>query len=191
VQSKALDEAPYKLSGAIAKLAGITFWSLAFSYWFDKPRFLTEGRLATVLIIPSSWGSQLGGHLPAIMCRRPVETRCRQATRRAIRWPLHILTEMLYKEVVVRCWCRNYIYITAQLETPRECYDEHIIKSSLSCETKVYRTSRTKNQTSEGWCLLALRHSGQWRQKTCRRVALHQQQRGTYTQHNQVLCPIS
>jgi hypothetical protein len=38
---------------------------LAFSYWFDKPRFLTEGRLATVLIIPSSWGSQLGGYLPA------------------------------------------------------------------------------------------------------------------------------
>jgi hypothetical protein len=24
--------------------------------------FLTEGKLATVLIIPSSWGSQLGGH---------------------------------------------------------------------------------------------------------------------------------
>jgi hypothetical protein len=38
---------------------------LAFSYWFDKPQFLTEGRLATVLIIPSSWGSQLGGHLHA------------------------------------------------------------------------------------------------------------------------------
>jgi hypothetical protein len=38
---------------------------LAFSYWFDKPWFLTEGRLATVLIIPSSWGSQLGGYLPA------------------------------------------------------------------------------------------------------------------------------
>jgi hypothetical protein len=35
---------------------------LAFSYWFDKPRFLTEGRLATVLIVPSSWGSQLGGY---------------------------------------------------------------------------------------------------------------------------------
>jgi hypothetical protein len=65
VQSKALDEAPYKLSGAVAKLAGITFWSLTFSYWFNKPRFLTEGRLATVLIIPSSWGSQLGGYLPA------------------------------------------------------------------------------------------------------------------------------
>jgi hypothetical protein len=38
---------------------------LAFSFWFDKPRFLTEGKLATVLIIPSSWGSQLGGYLPA------------------------------------------------------------------------------------------------------------------------------
>jgi hypothetical protein len=62
VQSKTLDEAPYKLFGAIAKLAGITFWSLAFSYWFDKPRILTEGRLAIVLIIPSSWGSQLGGY---------------------------------------------------------------------------------------------------------------------------------
>jgi hypothetical protein len=33
---------------------------LAFSYWLDKPRFLTEGKLATVLIIPSSWG-----YLPA------------------------------------------------------------------------------------------------------------------------------
>jgi hypothetical protein len=42
VQSKALDEAPYKLSGAVAKLAGITFWS--FSYWFDKPQFLIEGK---------------------------------------------------------------------------------------------------------------------------------------------------
>jgi hypothetical protein len=62
VQSKALDEAPYKLSRAVAMLAGITFLSLAFSYWIDKPRFLTEGKLATMLIIPSSWGSQLGGH---------------------------------------------------------------------------------------------------------------------------------
>jgi hypothetical protein len=30
-RSKALDEMPYKLSGAVAKLASITFWSLAFS----------------------------------------------------------------------------------------------------------------------------------------------------------------
>jgi hypothetical protein len=36
---------------------------LAFFYWFDKPWFLTEGKLAAVLIIPSSWGFQLGGHL--------------------------------------------------------------------------------------------------------------------------------
>jgi hypothetical protein len=38
---------------------------LAFSNWFDKPRFLTEGKLATVLSIPSSWGFQLGGYLSA------------------------------------------------------------------------------------------------------------------------------
>jgi hypothetical protein len=31
----------------------------SFSYWFDKPWFHTKGILATVLIIPSSWGSQL------------------------------------------------------------------------------------------------------------------------------------
>jgi hypothetical protein len=43
-----------------------------------------------------------------------------------------------------------YIYITTQLETPREGYDEHSSKSSLSCETKVYQISRRKNQTFEG-----------------------------------------
>jgi hypothetical protein len=62
VQSKALDEAPYKLSGAVAKLASITFLSLAFS-WTDKPWFLTEEKFAAKLIIPSSWGSQLDGDL--------------------------------------------------------------------------------------------------------------------------------
>jgi hypothetical protein len=40
---QSLHEAPYKLSGAVAKLAGITFWSLAFS-WTDKPWFLTKGK---------------------------------------------------------------------------------------------------------------------------------------------------
>jgi hypothetical protein len=50
-------------------------------------------------------------------------------------------------------WCGvdvGVLYMTTQLETPREGYDEHSSKSSLSCETKVYRTSRRKNQTSEG-----------------------------------------
>jgi hypothetical protein len=32
---QSLDEVPYKLSGAVAKLASITFLSLAFSYSFD------------------------------------------------------------------------------------------------------------------------------------------------------------
>jgi hypothetical protein len=31
--------------------------SLAFS-WTDKPWFLTEGKFAAILIIPSSWSSQ-------------------------------------------------------------------------------------------------------------------------------------
>jgi hypothetical protein len=52
-QSKALDKAPYKLSGAVAKLAGITFLSLAFSYWIDNLGFITEGKLAAIFIKPS------------------------------------------------------------------------------------------------------------------------------------------
>jgi hypothetical protein len=36
-----------------------TFEATSFSYWFDKPWFHTEGKLAAALIIPSSWGSQL------------------------------------------------------------------------------------------------------------------------------------
>ena len=35
-----------------------TFNVLLGSYWFDKPWFLTEGKLAAVRITPSSWGSQ-------------------------------------------------------------------------------------------------------------------------------------
>jgi hypothetical protein len=38
----------------------------SFSNWFDKPWFHTKGRLDVVLIIPSSWGPQLGGHLHTI-----------------------------------------------------------------------------------------------------------------------------
>jgi hypothetical protein len=61
-QSKALDEAPYKLFGAVAKLAGITFWSLAFP-GLTNLGFLLREKLAAVLIIPSSWGYQLDGDL--------------------------------------------------------------------------------------------------------------------------------
>jgi hypothetical protein len=41
------------LSGAVAKLASITFLSLAFSYWIDNLGFITEGKLAAILIKPS------------------------------------------------------------------------------------------------------------------------------------------
>jgi hypothetical protein len=93
-QSKALDEAPCKLSGAIAKLAGITFWSLAF-FWTDKPWFLTEGKIATVLIIPSSWGSQLDGEITSTPCRIKLIfwRRCR-GQRRLLQGEFH--THILY-----------------------------------------------------------------------------------------------
>jgi hypothetical protein len=50
---QSLDEAPYKLSRAVAKLAGITFSRLAFSYWIDNLGFITEGKLAAIFIKPS------------------------------------------------------------------------------------------------------------------------------------------
>jgi hypothetical protein len=36
---------------------------LAFSYWTNKPWFLTKGKFAALLITPSTWGSQLDGDL--------------------------------------------------------------------------------------------------------------------------------
>jgi hypothetical protein len=50
---QSLDETPYKLSRAVAKLAGITFHRLAFSYWIDNLCFITEGKLAAIFIKPS------------------------------------------------------------------------------------------------------------------------------------------
>jgi hypothetical protein len=44
------------------KLASINLLKFNFSYWFDKPWFHNWGKLAAVLIIPSSWGSQLGAY---------------------------------------------------------------------------------------------------------------------------------
>jgi hypothetical protein len=47
------------LFGAVAKLAGITFSRLAFSYWIDNLGFITEGKLAAIFIKPclgvSNW----------------------------------------------------------------------------------------------------------------------------------------
>jgi hypothetical protein len=60
---QSLDEAPYKLSGAVVKLAGITFFSLAFSYWIDNLGFLLREKLAAIFIKPSLGVSQLAGHL--------------------------------------------------------------------------------------------------------------------------------
>jgi hypothetical protein len=61
---QSLDEAPYKLSGAIAKLASITFLNLAFSYWIDNLGFLLKKKLAAIFIKPSLGVSQLADYLP-------------------------------------------------------------------------------------------------------------------------------
>jgi hypothetical protein len=50
---QSLDEAPYKLSGAVVKLAAITFHRLAFSYWIDNLGFIIEGKLTAIFIKPS------------------------------------------------------------------------------------------------------------------------------------------
>jgi hypothetical protein len=60
---QSLDEVPYKLFGAVVKLAGITFSRLAFSYWIDNLGFLLREKLAAILIKPCFWGFQLAGHL--------------------------------------------------------------------------------------------------------------------------------
>jgi hypothetical protein len=45
---QSLDEAPYKLFGAIAKLVGITFSHLSASSWIDNLGFITKGKLAAI-----------------------------------------------------------------------------------------------------------------------------------------------
>jgi hypothetical protein len=60
---QSLDEAPYKLSEAVAKPAGITFSRFLSSYWIDNLGFLLREKLAAIFITPFSWGFQLAGHL--------------------------------------------------------------------------------------------------------------------------------
>jgi hypothetical protein len=57
---QSLDEAPYKLSGAVAKLTGITFSRLSLSYWIDNLGFITEGKLTVIFIKTFSWGFPTG-----------------------------------------------------------------------------------------------------------------------------------
>jgi hypothetical protein len=57
---QSLDEVPYKLSEAIAKLVSITFSRLSLSYWIDNLGFITEGKLAAIFIKTFSWGFPTG-----------------------------------------------------------------------------------------------------------------------------------
>jgi hypothetical protein len=77
----------------VTRLASITFWSLAFS-WTDKPWFFTEGKFASILIIPSSWGSQLDGEITSTPCRITlIFWRCCRGRRRLLQgeFRTHIL----------------------------------------------------------------------------------------------------
>jgi hypothetical protein len=109
-QSKILDEAPYKLSGAVAKLASITFWSLAFSWIRLNLGFFLREKLADVLIIPSSWGSQLDGDLHHQPCR--IKTlfwrRC-WGLKKKKKLPrhLHFPTSTTRPQTLFWCHCRG------------------------------------------------------------------------------------
>jgi hypothetical protein len=60
---QSLDEAPYKLSRAVAKLASITFSHLSALLLIDKPWFLTEGKDLPLCSSYFLLGvSQLSGH---------------------------------------------------------------------------------------------------------------------------------
>jgi hypothetical protein len=80
---------------------------LAFSYWFDKPWFLTEGKLATVLIIPSSWGSQLGGYLPASSSYDSFITFTYDYSRYGYIYPIKEISEALDKFNIFKAEVKN------------------------------------------------------------------------------------
>jgi hypothetical protein len=79
---------------------------LAFS-WTDKPWYLTEGKFAAILIIPSSWGSQLDGEKQSTPCRIKLIfwRRCREK-RRLLQGEFH--THILY---FVYCFALIYFYL--------------------------------------------------------------------------------
>jgi hypothetical protein len=88
-----LDEAPYKLSGVVTKLASITFLSLAFSYWIDNLGFLLREKLAAIFIKPSLGVSQLADYYRAINSNQDIFWRRCRGKRRLMRgeFRTHIL----------------------------------------------------------------------------------------------------
>jgi hypothetical protein len=91
---QSLDEAPYKFFGAVAKPAGITFWSIDFFLNSINLGFFLREKLAAVLIKPSSWGSQLDGE--KLSTPRRMKTffwhRCRGLKKKKLPHQLHFST---------------------------------------------------------------------------------------------------
>jgi hypothetical protein len=73
----------------------------SFSYWFDKPWFYTEGRLAVVLIITFSWGFQLGGHLQNSYINTAPSTSSNVE-------PAHNTTKVLYPNLQWGCQSHRF-----------------------------------------------------------------------------------
>ena len=72
-----------------------------FSYWSIKPWFLTEGKLADVLIIPSSWGSQ-----------RIAITRASSNFSGAVAGEKkHFCKGSLSLSIFLLCYCFAYLFI--------------------------------------------------------------------------------
>jgi hypothetical protein len=63
LRKQSLDEAPYKFSKAVAKVAGITFSRIKHPTGLITLVFLLREKLAAIFIKRCSWGFQLTGHL--------------------------------------------------------------------------------------------------------------------------------
>jgi hypothetical protein len=90
------------LSGAVAKLASITFLSLAFSYWFDKPWFHNWGKTCCCAHHTFLLGFPIGCYLQAI--KQFFWRRCR-GERRLLQGKSRMLNLLL-------CFCFVLLYFT-------------------------------------------------------------------------------
>jgi hypothetical protein len=79
--------------------------------------------------------------------------------------------------------------MTAQLETPREGYDEHSSKSSLSMKPRFIELVGERTNFRRLMLASFATAPNNICMAPCPGRSFAQQQRGTCTQHNQVLCP--
>jgi hypothetical protein len=117
----------------------------SFSYWFDKPWFHTEGRLAVVLIITFSWGFQLGGHLqnsyintaPSTSFLAPLPGRKRISARGVSRFECFTLLFFFFILFLLASFYQKY----KKISSFDSWYSVTFIFSSLCCSlSMLWRT---------------------------------------------------